>query len=216
VTAYDAREFSRAIDFFKRAYELSKAPQILFDIGQSYRSLGDCHKAFDAFGAFIAVAAPDDPLVVKARARQIDLRTCAIETITSSKQDGGGAPSDVRPVPAVDGPHEPSLTLSHDPVQPPAKGARFAGTGKGMVCTAATGGALTLAGLGLVLGGAAWSLQGTVENSTVWNADSQRADDRGRAFGQASTLAFVGAGVTAVAAAVVCWLGWRESRPGAQ
>src|SRR5215831_2964538 len=53
VAAYDAHDYSRAIDRFRAAYRVANAPEILFDIGQAYRAMGDCRQAFDHFNAFM-------------------------------------------------------------------------------------------------------------------------------------------------------------------
>ena len=77
VAAYDARDYQEAITLFNAAYSVSKAPEILFDIGQAYRALGDCRRALESFDAFMAAAPKGDPLLAKAEARQAELRSCA-------------------------------------------------------------------------------------------------------------------------------------------
>jgi tetratricopeptide (TPR) repeat protein len=39
---YDVADYQQAIREFKRAYELSAAPELLFNIGQAHRLAGDC------------------------------------------------------------------------------------------------------------------------------------------------------------------------------
>jgi len=43
--AYDAGDYARAIESWKKSYAMSKAPLLLFDLGQAYRLSGDCDKA---------------------------------------------------------------------------------------------------------------------------------------------------------------------------
>ncbi len=211
VAAYDGHDYARAIESFTSAYAMSKAPEILFDLGHSYRALGDCRNAFESFSAFIAVAGEGDPLVPKARARQADLSSCAIAAMIA-KGEARGERQGTRPPPLITSPTSSlPATLDGTPAHR-GRPTRITGTARGVWCSGATGSAVTLAGLALVFGGAAWSLSGTAETSTVWNSEAQRADSRGRAFGEASTMAFIGAGAAGVAAAVGCWLAAREAQ----
>src|SRR6478735_9268880 len=77
VAAYGARDFSKAIELFTAAHRITKAPQILFDLGQAYRGLGACLRARESFEEFSAAAPAGDPLLPRARQRQAELATCA-------------------------------------------------------------------------------------------------------------------------------------------
>jgi tetratricopeptide (TPR) repeat protein len=52
-TQYDLGEYPAAISLFSRAYELSSAPALLFDIAQAYRLSGDCAKALEEYRHFV-------------------------------------------------------------------------------------------------------------------------------------------------------------------
>jgi tetratricopeptide (TPR) repeat protein len=210
VAAYGAGDFRSAIDLFEAAYRISKAREIRFDIGQAYRSLGECRAALDNFDAFVAAAPPDDPLLPKAKARQAELATCA------APQTGLRAPivtgPQVATIAAPPPPQAGAATLPRVPVLQlearPAPGRTKAST----VCIAATSSAAALAGVGLGLGLASWSESRTVGDATVWNDEARRADARGRAFADASLLTLVTAGVAGLVSAASCWINWRGAR----
>jgi tetratricopeptide (TPR) repeat protein len=50
---YELGEYSAAVTLFRRAYELSSAPGLLFNIAQAYRLSGDCAKALDEYRHFV-------------------------------------------------------------------------------------------------------------------------------------------------------------------
>jgi tetratricopeptide (TPR) repeat protein len=52
-THYNLGEYSEAVTAFRRAYELSSAPALLFDIAQAYRLSGDCAKALEVYRHFV-------------------------------------------------------------------------------------------------------------------------------------------------------------------
>ncbi len=50
---YDLGEFERAIDLFKRSYEVEARPQLLFNIAQAYRFAGNPERAHFFYNAFL-------------------------------------------------------------------------------------------------------------------------------------------------------------------
>ena len=52
-TAYDLREYDRAIEEFKRAYELAPAPGLLYNIAQAYRLKGDAAEALSFYRQYL-------------------------------------------------------------------------------------------------------------------------------------------------------------------
>jgi hypothetical protein len=202
VAAYDAGDYKSAIELFTTAHRLSKAPEILFDIGQAFRALGDCHKAVENFDAFIAVAPTDDPLLAKAKMRRSELASCAGADKPLPKVDRvavvSGEPTAPKPAtrPAL-------LSLQTQPVE------RAPASVKRTACAVAAGSTVALAATALGLGLAAWSKAVDVEDQTVWNSDAQRDDARGRAFADASVATLMAAGVAGLVAGTSCWLTWR-------
>jgi tetratricopeptide (TPR) repeat protein len=57
---YDLREFSAAIDSFKKAYELLPEPIFLFDIAQAYRQLRECENSAAFYRTYLRNAPSAD------------------------------------------------------------------------------------------------------------------------------------------------------------
>ena len=51
---YDLREYARAIETFRKAYEIYPEPLFLFNLGQAYRQLGDCDNARGFYRNYLA------------------------------------------------------------------------------------------------------------------------------------------------------------------
>jgi tetratricopeptide (TPR) repeat protein len=205
VAAYDARNYQEAITLFNAAYSVSKAPEILFDIGQAYRAMGDCRRALESFDAFVAAAPSGDQLLAKAEARQNELRSCvAVQPAAPAK--GAAQPIATAVLPSAHPPKDPPrLDLRVAPAEQPS------GIGRS-VCAATAGSAVTLAAVGLVLGGFARSASASVEDKAVWDADAMRTDARGRAFSDAAVISLAAAGLAGAVAVGSCWWSWRTSR----
>jgi tetratricopeptide (TPR) repeat protein len=210
VAAYDARDYSQAIQAFKAAYAASKAPAILFDLGQTFRSLGNCASARDSFDAFAAAVRQDDPLLPRARARSQEMSLCAeaaIATLVPSAARVSAAPDPS--LGSLGAAGAADLRLSATASDPRLPRNRW-----GTACASTIGGALTLVLAGTAFGWSARSLAQTVEGRSAWDAEAQRLDDRGRAFGDAATVTLLAAGVVAAAGVAVCGVAWntRASR----
>ena len=54
---YSLGEYARAIELFRRAYELSGAPALLFNIAQAHRLNGDCRQAIEIYRHFVWLTA---------------------------------------------------------------------------------------------------------------------------------------------------------------
>ena len=51
---YEAGAFSEAAELFQKSYDLSKAPGLLFNLGQAWRNHGDCTRALAAYRTYLA------------------------------------------------------------------------------------------------------------------------------------------------------------------
>jgi hypothetical protein len=73
--AYSARHFTRSAREFQAAYEITKDPVLLYNIGESWERAGDGNRAVAAYGAYLA-AVPDaqDKADVQQRIRAIEER----------------------------------------------------------------------------------------------------------------------------------------------
>jgi hypothetical protein len=207
--AYDAHDYNVALGLFQDAYGQSHVPEILFDIGQTYRALGDCQEAIAHFDAFIAAVPPDDPLLPRVRSRRAELLPCKAAPATTVPLPSPPVAAvtetppvlpAVQPPPAV--PERPvAAEIRLTPLEPaPAR------SGLRTACIASATGALAFAVAGGVFGIEAYSAAQTVELSTVWDQAATRADERGRTLGQIATTLFISAGVSAVVASVTCSL----------
>ena len=207
--AYDGHDYRAALGLFQDAYSQSHVPEILFDIGQTYRALGNCQEAIAHFDAFIAAVPPDDPLLPRVRGRRAELLPCKSSTATAVPpppapappvEESSPAPPPVEPPPIVpERPVAAEIRLTPPEPAPSHGGLRTA-------CIASATGTLAFAVAGGVFGIEAYSAAQTVELSTVWDQTATRADERGRTLGQIATTLFISAGVSAVVASVTCSL----------
>jgi tetratricopeptide (TPR) repeat protein len=89
--AYDAGDFARAREQFQRAYQLTKDPELLYDLGQTYRQMGECAPARQAYQQFLQ-AAPTSPLAARAT-RHVARLDAACPSSRSPEDDSGGTPA---------------------------------------------------------------------------------------------------------------------------
>ncbi|HET6151068.1 MAG TPA: hypothetical protein VFH68_26265 [Polyangia bacterium] len=200
VSAYDVRDFARAAELFESAYRISKAPAILFDLGQAHRAQGNCRSALDAYDRFLLAAGPADPLRERVQARRAELQACAqpAPPATAVARSAAAQPIAV-PVPA--------LVQLRPPAADPPRGARLR---TGCIAAGATTGALGAVGLGL--GIKSWFVARGVEDSEVWDRATQSAEARGKAYAETSGKLLILSGVAASLTAATCWLGWVRYR----
>jgi tetratricopeptide (TPR) repeat protein len=210
--AYDAHDYGVALRLFQDAYSQSHEPEILFDIGQTFRALGNCKQAIAHFDAFIAAVPPDDPLLPRVRSRRANLLSCGQATAVSPPQAPAEPIDQLQPsltaVPQLRPP--PERAVAAEIQLTPARPARDHG-GLRTACIASATGTLAFALAGSILGIEAYSTAQTVDLSTVWDQSAARADERGSTLGQIATTLFISAGAAAGVAAVTCALDrWRH------
>jgi tetratricopeptide (TPR) repeat protein len=109
---YDLAEYDAAIDEFKQAYELSKAPALLYNLGQAYRfrKPRDCSLALWYYRAFL-------------RSQPTPSQRPAVErVIAEMERCVSAAPPPESPQPAAPPPVTPAPpTPTPIPAQPPAE-----------------------------------------------------------------------------------------------
>ena len=93
-TQYDLGNFNKAIEAFKRAYELDPKAAYIYNVAQSYRQLQDCKNALFFYKRFLALKADDTvkPLKPELRA-EIDGRIAELEQCLRDQNkptSGGG------------------------------------------------------------------------------------------------------------------------------
>ena len=69
---YESGQFSQALEQFQRAYLLTKDPDLLYDIGQAHRKMGECALALRSYQDFLRLA-PASPLAPQAENQASDL-----------------------------------------------------------------------------------------------------------------------------------------------
>jgi tetratricopeptide (TPR) repeat protein len=78
---YDSGQWTAAEEQFEKAYLLTKNPDLLYNLGQTYRRAGDCARALDAYDKFAQVA-PSSRLAAQAEEQAAALRSsCAALTV---------------------------------------------------------------------------------------------------------------------------------------
>src|SRR5262249_38245523 len=78
LTHYNLGEFDPAVDEFKKAYELSSAPGLLFNIAQVYRAKEDYKQALYFYRTYLRLQ-PDAPNRADVEARIADLEKMVAE-----------------------------------------------------------------------------------------------------------------------------------------
>lgn len=119
--AYDRADYEAAAREFNSAYAIVARPQLLFNLGQTYRALGRLEKARDFWGEYLEQVGPHDPYratvqkMIAEVSREIDARHAPPPTVETPPPP----PSQTTPPPPVETP--PPKTVSPPPktVAPP-------------------------------------------------------------------------------------------------
>jgi hypothetical protein len=207
--AYDAHEYDRAATKFEESYRASSKPELLFNIAQTYRLLGDCRRALERLDTFIAAVPPTHPLLPRVRAAREQIGSCDTSTppVSSPPQTRLTIADDISPLPRLAATDRSSdirrsATLA---ARPPT---RFV-SGMRNTCAGAAGGSLALAGAGLGFGAWALSSEHSIETTQIWDPSAQRNDERGRTLGLVATTLLISAGLTTLVATASCLLARR-------
>jgi tetratricopeptide (TPR) repeat protein len=78
--AYEAGRYEQALGYFEQAYEQSKRPRMLYNIGQAADRLRRDERALEAFREFLRVL-PDDPV-----REEVEMRIAALERAVAERQ----------------------------------------------------------------------------------------------------------------------------------
>lgn len=162
VQAYESGRYDRALDYFRRAYELSHRPQLLYNIGQTADRLRRDQEALQAFEQFLAEVG-DSPLRTQVETRVAFLRETLARTAAASQQ-AVSEPTPADPPTAI----EPAAsTTAVDPHATSVSGGDR-GEGGGGDVTGAW--ALLIAGGVVAIGGAVMLGVAAAENDAVQGA----------------------------------------------
>lgn len=94
-TQFDLGNFEDAVKLFKEAYATSPYPELLFNIAQAYRQMGDCRQALFFYKRYITVAgnSANKPLVEE-HIRELTKTCKATEDIKNKPPLGAMSPKD--------------------------------------------------------------------------------------------------------------------------
>jgi tetratricopeptide (TPR) repeat protein len=222
---YRDGDYVQAIARFREAYARQKRPDLLYNIAQAYRKIGDCPSALDHYQRYL-VAEPTAYNRTRIEERIYEMEQCvqgntAPQLTDQPKDDKIEAPPPpveaAKPPPPIEPPLWPAEPEPPRPaiVKPPPqpmrgrKAVRVIGLvsiGAGLAMTAAA------AGLTATAASTADQVARLYQDGGQWNDEFAQVDSRGRAASSAAAgLYTVGAAAIAGGGAMV-WLGWRTPR----
>jgi tetratricopeptide (TPR) repeat protein len=117
-THYDLAEYDEAVTQFKTAYELSKAPGLLFNIAQAFRLKGDCRQALLFYRSYLR-REPEAFNRVEVEGYALEMEKCAGAPAATVAKPAVPAPT-TPPKPAPAKPVAPIVTATAKPTPTPA------------------------------------------------------------------------------------------------
>lgn len=204
--AYDAHRYDAALALWKRSYELSRRPALLFNLAQAYRlrsQEGDCAHAVRSYRKFLKLV-PDSPRRATAETWVHELEECEKQAGSEDDpQDPGGATSEgARPREGA----VPSVSVRSGAGD---ESERVAG-----LIVAGGGAAAVLAGA--YFGNRAHQLAGEITGQCaggcVWSAVSAK-DSSGHAAERLQWILYAGGAGGLIAGVALYYLGTRERTP---
>jgi len=188
---YNVAEYDAAIELFRRAYLLTEAPELLFNMGQAYRlkGAGNCAQALRYYQRFLR-AAPGTPRRGSVEAAMADMERCAREERAATQ---AATQATTRPSPPAQPTESPRREAPPGPRAPRRWPAILLG----------------VSGLALVAGGASvlgWARgrYGELEETCAPSCDAESVTPL--RTGQTVGWVLVGAGGAAIAAGLITWL----------
>jgi len=202
---YSLGEYEQAIADFRRAYELTSAPGLLFNIAQAHRLNGQCKQALEIYRHFVRLA-PQSESRAEAQT-QIAALAVRCGAVASSQPVESQKKAPLETTAAAPG---PTVVIHQESAAPEPAPPRWSKRRRAAVALLATG-----VGAGLVAGGTAWWNQGRYDQWTdedrrlaaamtgtdpsEWIADQQRNDALLRSIQRADNVSLVLAGVSVAA-----------------
>jgi tetratricopeptide (TPR) repeat protein len=205
--AYSDGDYARAIELFLAAYELSRAPAILFNVAQAYRLAGTCDKALEYYRRSLAEE-PDAANRAEVEERIAEMQRCAAdeqarrraEPPAAARAEVESAASEAEDAPPATPPGDDALPAvsARAPERPPARRSLLP------LVTVGVGAAAALAGGVLYLEARAKFAE--VEPTCPCEPGSFS----GWETATGASYVLMGAGVVAAGAGLVWW--WRQAR----
>jgi len=218
LTHYNLGEFDPAVEEFKKAYELSNAPGLLFNIAQVYRAKEDFKQALYFYRTFLRLQ-PDAP-----NRADVDARIADLERMMAEKQKLQEAPPKETMSPTgevkAEAKQTPPPMQSAPPVQ--QRDTSEAGGGKTLevagLITAGVG--VALLGTGIVFGisasGAQDDVNKAVQSGTPWTPELQQKYDDGQSAATKATAFMIIGGAAVAGGSLLYYLGWRKNNSDTQ
>ena len=217
LTHYNLGEFDPAVEEFKKAYELSNAPGLLFNIAQVYRAKEDYKQALYFYRTYLRLQ-PDAPNRADVEARVADL-----ERMVAEKQKLSEAPPKETIGPNGEAKAEEHTTPAQPPPMQTAPPVQRADTGESGssgksfelagIITAGVGVALVATGIvfGMSASSASDDLTKASQSGTPWSPALQQKYDDGQSASTKATLFTILGGAAIVGGGVLYYLGWNKS-----
>ena len=214
-THYNLGEYDQAVAAFKKAYELSQAPGLLFNIAQSYRLKKDYEQASHFYETYLRLK-PDAANRADVEARIAEMKTMLEEQkkMGTKAPIGTVSPDGTNSTPTTTTPTTtpttttPTTTVEQKDIVAPGggKGLKLAG-----LTTAGVGGALIITGVvfGMMAKGKESDLEDLNNGGAPWDQDAYDAGKRNNTIAIAS-IAVGGAAV--VAGGVMFYLGYSKEK----
>lgn len=206
-TLYHRSEFEGALKQFKRSYEYSNKPALLFNIARCHESLGQHEEAIAAYEKYLE-ANPSEADNIRARIKNLR------RLLEKKQQDKAVEPAPTGPTPA---PADVPPAAQPDPVEPPSDEAP---TDEGPRTLRLAGWILAGSGVALVVTGVALGLVARSKASDLESAnkageefaDHEDTYNQGKTMEGAAIGTLVVGGLAAAAGAVLVVLDWRAQR----
>jgi tetratricopeptide (TPR) repeat protein len=213
MTHYEIGAFDTAIDEFKRAYELTNAPGLLFNIAQVYRMKKDPEQALYFYRTYLRLM-PDAPnrtdveVLIRENQALLDAEHRKREAAAAAAQP---APPAAAPAPATT--TAPTTPAAAAPAPPPPRPRPWRlelglGAGVAAVGLGALGAAI---GLGVRASSDADQIsRADAQRDVPWDATQQRIYSDGHDSALASTVLYVVGGTLVAGGAALVTLGLRD------
>lgn len=214
--AFDAGDFTAAIEGYREAYRLLPSPGLLYNLAQAYRLGGDCARAARAYRDYLRLV-PDSPYRTTAEQNLAAAEVCARDAAAPGSaqpdpaRDPGGAAHPDDPGAAAPPRVVPPAATSAPPA--PADGRVGRGARTAGVVTAGVGAALLATGAYFALDAARAEREVSdfYARGGAW-ADIADADERGRRARLVARVALGVGGVAVAGGAALSWHGRRRER----
>lgn len=217
LTHYNLGEFDPAVEEFKKAYELSNAPGLLFNIAQVYRAKEDFKQALYFYRTFLRLQ-PDAPNRADVEARVADL-----ERMMAEKQKLQEAPpkETMTPTGEVKAEAKPEpMQSTPQPLQRTDTGEPGGGKTLEVAGLITAGVGVALLGTGIAFGLSASSAQDdvnkAVQSGMPWTPELQQKYDDGQSSATKATAFMIIGGAAVAGGGLLYYLGWRKNNSDTQ